>query len=94
MNRPYIWTRELSRRQFRRLHQIQQARKRFDEDCERLSQFVRCQIWTPLLTSILAVWCVKSSPAILKYVKYSAVLENDFPASQLRREVNRGVHLF
>ena len=25
--------------------------------------------------------------------EYSAVLENDFPASQLRLEVNRGVHL-
>ena len=30
---------------------------------------------------------------ILKYAKYSAVLENDFPASQLRREVLRGIHL-
>ena len=25
--------------------------------------------------------------------QYSAVLENDFPASQLRREVNRGVQI-
>ena len=44
MKRPYIWTRELSRRQFRRLHHIEQARKQLDEDCERLSRFVRCQI--------------------------------------------------
>ena len=26
-------------------------------------------------------------------LKYSAVLENDFPASQLRLEVNRGVQI-
>ena len=49
-------------------------------------------IWTPLLTPILVVWCVKPLSAILKYLKYSAVLENGFPASQLRLEVNRGVH--
>ena len=49
--------------------------------------------WTPLLTSILVVWCVKLLSAILKYVKYSAVLENSFPASQQRLEVFRGVHL-
>ena len=48
----------------------------------------------PLFTSILVVWCVKPFSAILKYVTYSALLENGFPASQLRREVNRGVHLF
>ena len=48
-------------------------------------------MWTPLFTSILVVWCVKLLSAILKYVKYSAVLENSFPASQLRLEVNRGV---
>ena len=31
-------------------------------------------------------------PAILKYARW--VLENNFPASQLRREVNRGVQIF
>ena len=39
---------------------------------------------TPLKTPILVVWCVKLLSAILKYIKYSAVLENNFPASQQR----------
>ena len=49
--------------------------------------------WTPLKTPILVVWCVKPLSAILKYVTYSPVLENAFPASQLRLEVNRGVQI-
>ena len=48
---------------------------------------------TPPLTSILVVWGVKPPSAILKYVKYSAVLESDFPASQQRLEVKGGVHV-
>ena len=46
----------------------------------------------PLKTLILVVWCLKLVSAILKYVKYSAVLENGFPASQQRLEVLRGTH--
>ena len=45
----------------------------------------------PLKTSIpnlrVVVWCVKSLSAILKYVTYSAVVENSFPANQQRLEV-------
>ena len=46
----------------------------------------------PLKTLILVVWCVKLLSAILKYIKYSAVLENNFPASQLRLKIFRGTH--
>ena len=57
-------------------------------------------MWTPLFALIPdlrvghdAVWCAKLFSAILKYVKYSAVLENSFPASQLRLKVKRGIHV-
>ena len=75
---------------YNELNSRQQENYNFQKVVALLADYGFNCMWAPLKTSILVVWCVKSLSAILKYIKYSAVLENNFPASQQRLEVLRG----